>query len=85
MTSTPEYPPLPVAPFTQGDRVTLTIHDLAFGGEGVGRVGEFVVFVPYACPGDVLEVKITEIHKRFARAVIIRIQTRAPERVEPRC
>lgn len=72
-------------PFTQGDRIELTIHDLAFGGEGVGRVGEFVVFVPFVCPGELVEVKITEIHKRYARGVLARILKPAPERVEPRC
>ena len=29
-----------------GTRLTVTIHDLAFGGEGVARHDEFVVFVP---------------------------------------
>jgi len=72
-------------PFTNGDRVTVTIHDLAFGGEGVGRVGEFVVFVPFVCPGEVVEVKITEIHKRFARGMLARVVVAAPERVTPAC
>jgi len=30
-----------------GDQIALTIHDIAFGGEGVGRVDDFVVFVPF--------------------------------------
>ena len=30
-----------------GDKIKLTIHDLAFGGEGVGRIEDFVVFVPF--------------------------------------
>lgn len=68
-----------------GDRVTLEIHDLAFGGEGVGRVGEFVVFVPFVCPGERVEVKLTEVKKSFARGELVRLLTPAPERVEPRC
>ena len=31
---------------TIGSSITLKIHDLAFGGEGVGRIDELVVFVP---------------------------------------
>lgn len=85
MNPTVDYPPPPVPPFQNGERVKLTIHDLAFGGEGVGRVGEFVVFVAFVCPGEEVEVKITEIHKRFARAVLIRLLKPAPERVEPKC
>jgi len=34
-------------PFQIGDRLALTIDDIAFGGEGVGRVDDFVVFVPF--------------------------------------
>ncbi|MDP7585020.1 MAG: TRAM domain-containing protein, partial [Verrucomicrobiota bacterium] len=29
-----------------GQRITVRIDDVAFGGEGVGRVDGFVVFVP---------------------------------------
>ena len=33
-------------PFQIGNKLILTIHDIAFGGEGVGRTDDFVVFVP---------------------------------------
>ena len=68
-----------------GDRVTLDIHDLAFGGEGVGRAGEFVVFVPFVCPGERVEVKLTEVKKNFARGEMVRLVTTSPDRVEPEC
>ena len=31
---------------TVGQTLTVTINDLAFGGEGVARVNDFVLFVP---------------------------------------
>lgn len=68
-----------------GDRVTLEIHDLAFGGEGVGRIGEFVVFVPFVCPGERVQAKIIEVKRSFARGVLVRILRTASERVEPVC
>lgn len=68
-----------------GDRVELRIDDLAFGGEGVGRINELVVFVPFVVPGERVEVKITELKKSFARGVLCRILQTAPGRVEPRC
>lgn len=68
-----------------GDRFTLEITDLAFGGEGVGRAGEFVVFVPFTLPGERVEVKLTEVKKSFARGILARVLTLSPERVEPRC
>ncbi len=68
-----------------GDKITLTIHDLAFGGEGVGRVDEFVVFVPFVITGETVEAEITEVKKQFARAKLLRIVTPSPLRVEPEC
>ena len=68
-----------------GDKINLAIHDLAFGGEGVGRVEEFVVFVPFVIPGETAEVEITEVKKNFARAKLLRVLAPAPERVTPQC
>ena len=68
-----------------GDKINLTIHDLAFGGEGVGRMDEFVVFVPFVIPGETVEVEITEVKKNFARAKLLRVITPSPERVAPEC
>jgi 23S rRNA (uracil1939-C5)-methyltransferase len=67
------------------DKISLTIHDLAFGGEGVGRVDDFVVFVPFVIVGETVEVEITEVKKNFARAKLLRIVTPSPERVTPEC
>ena len=68
-----------------GDKINLTIHDLAFGGEGVGRVDEFVVFVPFVITGETVEVEITEVKKSFARGRLLRVITAAPERTTPEC
>ena len=42
-----------------GDKITLTIVDIAFGGEGVARVEDFVVFVPFVLVGETVEVSMT--------------------------
>jgi tRNA/tmRNA/rRNA uracil-C5-methylase (TrmA/RlmC/RlmD family) len=68
-----------------GDRRTLSIGDIAFGGEGVGRVGEFVVFVPFVAVGESVEVEITEVKKRFARARLVRVAEASPHRVQAPC
>ena len=72
-------------PFKNGDQLTLTIHDIAFGGEGVGRANDFVVFVPFVLVNEIVEVEITEVKKNFARAKLLRVVQPAPERVEPAC
>ena len=68
-----------------GQRVQLHIQDIAFGGEGVGRVEDFVVFVPFVLTGETVEAEITEVKKSFARARLQRVVQAAPERVLPAC
>ncbi len=68
-----------------GDQIPLTIHDLAFGGEGVARMDDFVVFVPFVVTGETVEVEITELKKTFARAKLLRVIAPSPERVAPEC
>lgn len=68
-----------------GDQITLNIHDLAFGGEGVGRLDEFVVFVPFTITGETVAAEIIEVKKSFARAKLLKVITSAPERVTPEC
>ncbi|MEI8040898.1 MAG: TRAM domain-containing protein [Verrucomicrobiota bacterium] len=42
---------MPAAGLAPGDRLTVAVDDIAFGGEGVARHGSFVVFVPFTAPG----------------------------------
>jgi 23S rRNA (uracil1939-C5)-methyltransferase len=72
-------------PARRGDLLTVEVTDLAFGGEGVARAGGYVVFVPGGVPGDRLEVRLTQVRPRFARARIETILTPSPERVPPPC
>src|SRR6185503_18607016 len=59
--------------------------DLAFGGDGVGKHGELVVFAPFTALGEEVEVEITEVKKNFARSKVARVISAAPERVTPGC
>ncbi len=68
-----------------GQTVRLTIEDIAFGGEGVGRLNDFVVFVPFVAPGETVEAELTEVKKRFARARLLKVLEPSPERVTPAC
>jgi len=51
----------------RGEILSLTIDDLAFGGEGVGRADGYVVFVPGGLPGDRLRVRLVQVRSRFGR------------------
>jgi len=68
-----------------GQVCTVAVQDIAFGGEGVARIDDFVVFVPFVLVGETVEVEITEVKKSFARARLCRVLAPSPERVTPRC
>ena len=72
-------------PFKIGDQVTIEIQDIAFGGEGVGRVDDFVIFVPYVMLGEKVTAEIREVKKQFARARLISVAQPSPHRVTPAC
>jgi 23S rRNA (uracil1939-C5)-methyltransferase len=69
----------------RGDTLSLTIDDLAFGGEGVGRADGYVVFVRGGVPGDRLRVRMVESRARFGRAVIESVEQPSVDRVDPPC
>ena len=71
--------------FNVGDRLEVEIADMAFGGDGVGKVDGFVVFVPFVIVGELALVEITERKKDFARARLLQIITPSPDRVDPKC
>ncbi|MBL9138083.1 MAG: class I SAM-dependent RNA methyltransferase [Verrucomicrobiales bacterium] len=80
-------PPLMLEPITlqPGDRARLTIDNIAYGGAGVGRIRDFVVFVPFTAPGEELEVEFVEVKKNFARARVVEVLKPSPERATPPC
>src|SRR3989449_6544570 len=69
----------------RGDVLDLTIDDLAFGGEGVGRVQGYVIFVRGAVPGDRVRAGVVEARSRFGRAVVESLEAPSPDRVEAPC
>ncbi|MBI4610813.1 MAG: 23S rRNA (uracil(1939)-C(5))-methyltransferase RlmD [Candidatus Rokubacteria bacterium] len=74
-----------MARLKRGDVLSLTIDDLAFGGEGVGRANGYVVFVRGGIPGDRLRVRLVQARSRFGRGVIEAIEAPSPDRVEAPC
>ena len=59
-----------------GDRPTfallflmrLTIEKVVYGGDGLARTDQGVVFVPRTAPGDVVEAEVVEKKKDYAAA-----------------
>ncbi|MEW6724728.1 MAG: 23S rRNA (uracil(1939)-C(5))-methyltransferase RlmD [Bacillota bacterium] len=53
--------------------------------EGVGRVDGFTVFVPGALPGEQVRARVDLVKKNYARAGLLEVVRRSPDRVEPSC
>lgn len=69
----------------RGDSLSVTIEDLAFGGEGVGRADGYVVFVPRSVPGDQVRVRLTQARARFGRGTIEAVERPSADRTEAPC
>ena len=65
-----------------GQKLEIEIEKIVFGGEGLGRVDGFAVFVPMSVPGDKLEVEIISVKKSYARGLITRIIEPSKDRIE---
>lgn len=68
-----------------GDMIELSIASIAFGGAGVGRVNDFVVFVPFTIPGEKVRAEILKMKPNFAEAKPLAILEPSPLRIQPRC
>lgn len=72
-------------PVKVGDKISLFIDSVANSADSVGKYETFIVFVPFAVPGDEVEVLITEVRKNFSRGKLIRVIKPSPFRVQPVC
>ena len=63
----------------------VTITDYAAEGKSLARVNDLVVFVPFAVPGDVVDLQVRRKKHSYCEAEIIRIVKPSDVRVEPRC
>ncbi|MDE6383960.1 MAG: 23S rRNA (uracil(1939)-C(5))-methyltransferase RlmD [Paramuribaculum sp.] len=62
-----------------------TISDVAAEGQSIAKVDDFVIFIPYGAPGDVVDIKIDRKKKRYAEGHIERMIEPSTLRVDPRC
>jgi 23S rRNA (uracil1939-C5)-methyltransferase len=63
----------------------LKIEKLVYGGAGLARTEQGVVFVPKSAPGDLVEVDIIGKKKDYATARITKILESSSDRQEPYC
>ena len=61
------------------------VTDAGAEGMAVARVDGLVVFVPYAVPGDVVDIQLYKKKKNYAEGRVVRLVEPSPRRVAPAC
>ena len=69
----------------QGDKITLVINNLGTNAEGVGKYGDYTVFVPFALPGETITCRIDFAKRNVAHATLLQVEKPSSKRVQPNC
>lgn len=69
----------------KNDIVTVEIKDIGIGGEGIGKVDGYTLFIKDAIVGDVVEAKIMKAKKNYGYAKLMNIIQSSDERISARC
>lgn len=72
-------------PFDYHLYIELRIKALSNQGYGVGRVNNWVVFVPFSLPGELVLARIYRNEKNCSYADLIKVLEPSSDRVKPRC
>src|SRR5438045_2906168 len=73
------------APVAKDEELELHVDSLAFGGNGVGRLNGFVVFVRRGLPGDTVRARVTKVKRSHAEATVLEVVAAGADRVEAPC
>lgn len=63
----------------------ITITDVAAEGKALAKVDNLVIFVPYAVPGDVVDLQIKRKKHSYAEAEVIKFHKYSDKRSKPFC
>ena len=69
----------------KNDTAIVEITDMGIGGEGIGKVDGYTLFVKDAVIGDKVEVKVIKAKKQYGYARLLKIIESSPFRVETVC
>ena len=72
-------------PVSKGDIEIISLDNIAYGGDAVGRKNNFTIFVPQGIPGEKVKIEINEVKKSYARGEIISVLESTEERITPDC
>jgi len=64
---------------------TLTIEKLVYGGDGLSRLENKVVFTPYVLPGEKVRAEVDRIKNDLSRGRLLEVTEPSTNRVSPPC
>jgi len=76
---------MPLAVLAPGQRHTVTIEKLTFGGAGLSHIEGRPVFVPDTIPGQSVEILITKCKDSYCEGKVEKLLRRARDEITPRC
>lgn len=65
--------------------VTVKAEKLVFGGDCIAHVNGKAVFIPYAVPGETLDIEIISSKRDYDKAKIVSVRAPSPHRRPPAC
>lgn len=68
-----------------GNKYIVKIEDYNSEGEGVAHIDDFVVFIPNAIVGEIVEVLVEKVNAKYARARVLDILSTSDSRIIPIC
>ena len=71
--------------YRKNEIIELNITSLTSDGDGVGRAGELVFFVPNTAVGDIIRARVLKVKKNVGFARVEEVLTPSSDRIEPDC
>lgn len=75
--------------YKKGDILTVTVENMAFGGDGIAKVeneyGKLVIFIENTAPQEIVEIEIISLKRNLAKGKLLKIIQKSPDRIAPRC
>ena len=72
-------------PVKRNQELTVKIEKVTFGGKGLARLNDYVIFIKDTIPGDEARVRIVKRKPAYAEARLLQISKASPLRLDPPC
>ncbi len=69
----------------QDDIINVKIIDLGMDGEGIGKIEDYILFIPFALIGEEVKAKVTYVKKNLVFCNLIEVITPSEDRIIPVC